>query len=229
MKSRFLGLSGAVIGIGLAIAGCSSGGNSAASKPPSHKAAASTKPASNHSPMAASSPASHSPMAASSSTPATTGTIGAACGKLPATGMGSVSAMSSEPTGTAIAHNPQLTELAHAISKAGLTTTLNSAMAITVFAPDDSAFHALGSGNLKTLMGNKTDLSKLLEYHMVKGPVTPADFAAGKPVATLVSLPVRPVKSGPDYRVNTARVTCGNIHTANGTVYIIDKVLIPVP
>jgi uncharacterized surface protein with fasciclin (FAS1) repeats len=218
VKSTFLGVSAAVIGIGMAVAGCSSGGHSTATTATGHKAVGSTKPASNH-----------SPMAASSATPAMTGTVGYACKKLPATGTGSLHAMMSEPTGTAISHNPQLTELARGIDKAGLTTMLNSATTITVFAPDDAALRALGSGNLKTLMANKTDLVKLLEYHMVKSQVTPADFAARTTLTTLVGLPARPAKSGTDYRVNTALVTCGNIHTANGTVYIIDKVLIPTP
>jgi uncharacterized surface protein with fasciclin (FAS1) repeats len=221
MRSRFLGVSAAVIGLGLIVTACSSSGNSAAIKAPSHKSPS-------HKPMASTTPASdHSQMAASASPATATKTIGDACSKLPTTGMGSVSGMASEPVGTAISHNPELTQLAHAIDKAGLTATLNSATAVTVFAPNDSAFHALGSGNLKTLLASKTDLTKLLEYHLVKGKLTPADLAAGKPLTTEVGLPVHPAKSGSDYTVNGARVTCGDIQTANGTIYILDKVLIP--
>ena len=210
MRSTFLGVSGAVIGIGLAIAGCSSGGNSAAITAPSHKAT--TMPASTHSPAAASS---------------THQTVGAGCAKLPATGTGSVSGMASAPVATAVSHNPQLTELTHAIDEARLTGALNTATAITLFAPDDAAFHALGSGNLKTLMASKADLAKLLEYHIVKGRVTPADLAAGKPLETEVGLRVHPAKSGDVYKVNSALVACGNIQTTNGTIYIVNKVLIP--
>jgi uncharacterized surface protein with fasciclin (FAS1) repeats len=208
VRSTFLRVSGAVIGIGLAVAGCSSGGNSAAVKAPAHKVASS-----------------HSP--AVSATPSTHLTVGDACAKLPATGLGSVSGMTAVPIATAVSHNPQLTVLSHAISEAGLTGALNSATAVTLFAPDDSAFHALGSGNLKTLMANKADLAKLLEYHIVRGRVTPADLAAGKPLATEVGLRVHPVKSGDVYKVNSALVSCGNIQTTNGTIYIVNKVLIP--
>jgi uncharacterized surface protein with fasciclin (FAS1) repeats len=200
-----------VIGIGLAVAGCSSGGNSAAIKAPTHKPTAS---------------ASHSP-AAASPTRASHQAVGDACGHLPATGKGSISGMAAAPVATAVSQNPQLTELAHAISEAGLTKTLNSATAITLIAPDDSAFHALGSGDLKKLMASKADLAKLVQYHIVKSRVTPADLAAGKPLPTEVGLSVHPSKSGDVYKVNTARVTCGNIQTANGTIYIVDKVLIP--
>jgi uncharacterized surface protein with fasciclin (FAS1) repeats len=135
--------------------------------------------------------------------------------------------MAAAPVATAVSQNPELTELAHAISAAGMTKTMNSATAITLFAPDDAAFHALGSGDLKTLMASKADLAKLVEYHIVKSRVTPADLAAGKPLATEVGLSVHPAKSGDAYMVNTARVTCGNIQTTNGTIYIVDKVLIP--
>jgi uncharacterized surface protein with fasciclin (FAS1) repeats len=216
MRSTFLGVSAAAIGIGLAATGCSSGGNSAAIVAPNHKAVAGTKSASSHSPMT------------SSPNPNTHHTIGDACAKLPTTGMGSISGMSSATTATAVADNPQLTVLSHAIAEAGLTTTLNSAT-VTLFAPDDSAFHALGAGNLKTLLAHKADLTKLLEYHIVKGRVTPAHLAGGKPLLTLVGLPVHPVKSGKAYKVNGALVTCGNLQTANGTVYIVDRVLIPTP
>jgi uncharacterized surface protein with fasciclin (FAS1) repeats len=217
MRSTFLGVSAAAIGIGLAATGCSSGGNSAAIVAPSHKAVAGTKSASSHSPMT------------SSPNPTTHHTIGDACSKMPTTGMGSISGMASAPTATAVANNPQLTVLTHAIAEAGLTGTLNSATAVTLFAPDDAAFHALGGGNLKTLIAHKADLTKLLEYHIVKGRVTPAHLAAGKPLLTLVGLPVHPVKSGKAYKVNGALVTCGNIQTANGSVYIVDRVLIPTP
>jgi uncharacterized surface protein with fasciclin (FAS1) repeats len=200
-----------MIGIGLALAGCSSGGNSAATKAPSHKPTASST---------------HSP-ATAAKTRASHQAVGDACAKLPATGKGSVAGMAAVPVATAVSQNPQLTELAHAISEAGMTKTLNSATAITLFAPDDSAFHALGSADLKKLMASKADLAKLVEYHIVKSRVTPADLAAGKPLATEVGLSVHPAKSGDVYKVNTARVTCGNIQTANGTVYIVDKVLIP--
>jgi uncharacterized surface protein with fasciclin (FAS1) repeats len=225
MRSAFLGVSAAVIGIGLAAAGCSSGsgGTSAAIGGANHKAVTGTKPGTSMKPGS-----SLSPMAASPA-PSIAGTVGDDCAKLPASGTGSVDSMAKVPIATAISHNPQLTELAHAINAAGLTSMLNSVGAITFFAPDNSAFNALGSGNLKTLMLNKADLGKLLEYHAVKGEVSPAELAAAKPVTTLAGLPVHPVKSGNDYKINGAQVTCGNIRTTNGKLYIVDKVLIPTP
>jgi uncharacterized surface protein with fasciclin (FAS1) repeats len=38
---------------------------------------------------------------------------------------------------------------------------------------------------------------------------------------------VTPGKMGETYAVNNAHVVCGNVQTANATVYIIDTVLMP--
>lgn len=135
--------------------------------------------------------------------------------------------MASEPVATAISHNPELTAFSKAVTAAGLTKTLDSAKTITVFAPDNAALKALGSGNVKTLMGNKADLTKVIQYHVATASVTPADLAAGKPLTTQLGLPVHPAKSGDKYKVNNAEVVCGNIPTSNAMLYIVNKVLIP--
>jgi uncharacterized surface protein with fasciclin (FAS1) repeats len=159
----------------------------------------------------------------------TGGTFGPACAKIPATGTGSRGGMASVPVVTAASHNPLLTDLAHAAEVAGLTGTLNSASAVTLFAPDNSAFRALGKGNYKTLMANRADLAKVLKYHVVKGRVTPAELAERKPLETLAGLPVHPVKSRNVYKVNGVRVICGNLQTDNATIYIVNGVLVPTP
>jgi uncharacterized surface protein with fasciclin (FAS1) repeats len=48
-----------------------------------------------------------------------------------------------------------------------------------------------------------------------------------KPLTTLEGGTLRPAKMGAVYEVNNADVICGNIHTANATVYVINKVLTP--
>jgi len=136
--------------------------------------------------------------------------------------------MAAAPVAVAAAHNPLLSDLSRAVRAAGLASTLNSASAITVFAPDNAAFAALGSGNVKTLLANKADLVKVLEYHVVKGRVTPAELATGKPLTSLLGLKIQPAISGGVYEINNASVICGNIKTSNATVYILDKVLIPI-
>jgi uncharacterized surface protein with fasciclin (FAS1) repeats len=157
------------------------------------------------------------------------GTFGAGCARLPATGTGSISWMASVPLATAAASTPVLHDFGRAISAAGLTGRLNSARSITVFAPDNAAFAALGAGNFATLKATKADLARVLEYHVVSGRRTPADLATGRHLTTLRGTVIVPVKTRDGYKVNHTDVVCGNIQTANATIYIVNEVLVPLP
>jgi uncharacterized surface protein with fasciclin (FAS1) repeats len=222
VRSRTIGASAtAAICMSLAAAACTSS-STPASSAPSHSPAAvgSARP-----PVTGSGvPAATGPGVA-----VKTGAFGTACAKIPATGMGSFSAMAAAPVASAASHNPLLTELVHAVHTAGLTSTLNSARSITVFAPDNTAFAALGRGNLSTLLASRSDLIRVLESHLVNGRQTPADLASGKHLTTLLGTTIVPAKSAGIYRVNNASVICGDVQTANATVYIINKVLVPLP
>lgn len=152
--------------------------------------------------------------------------FGSDCGMVPASGMGSFHGMSMDPVLTAASHNPLLTTFAHDAKAAGLTAQLNSMHAITVFAPANSAFAAL-SGSAMSMMHSPEELSKVLEYHVVNGHVTAAELASGMTLKTLEGDTLRAAKMGAVYEVNNADITCGNIQTANATVYVINKVLMP--
>jgi uncharacterized surface protein with fasciclin (FAS1) repeats len=236
MRSTVLMVAAAAVGVSVAAAGCGPDGNSASSAAARHRGQASSGPASTGHPSTrppTSGPASSNSLeaaaraAAASRESVADRTFGPACAKMPATGAGSRTGMAAVPVITAASHDPLLTDLAHAAAIAGLTSTLNSASAVTLFAPDNSAFKALGKGNYKTLMANRADLAKVLRYHVVKGTVTPAELAEHKPLPTLAGLPVHPVRSRDVYKVNGARVICGNLHAANATIYIVNEVLIP--
>ena len=56
---------------------------------------------------------------------------------------------------------------------------------------------------------------------------TPAELAHGQALQTLEGGSVKGAKMGSVYEVNNAQVICGNIQTANATVYVINKVLVP--
>jgi uncharacterized surface protein with fasciclin (FAS1) repeats len=157
------------------------------------------------------------------------GAFGIGCAKVPATGPGSLSAMASMPVATAAASTPLLHDFSTAIKAAGLTGTLNSARAITVFAPDNAAFLALGKGNLATLTATRSDLTKVLEYHVVSGRYTPRQLASRRHLTTLRGTVIIPAKSHKIYEVNSVEITCGNIQTANATVYIVSNILVPLP
>jgi uncharacterized surface protein with fasciclin (FAS1) repeats len=145
---------------------------------------------------------------------------------VPATGMGSFHSMSMAPVVTAARHNPLLTSFAADVKAAGLTGDLNAMHAFTVFAPADSAFTKLPSAEM-SMMHSTKELAKILKYHIVTGRVTPAELAHGMSLQTLEGSPLKGSKMGSVYEVNNAQVICGNIQTANATVYVINKVLVP--
>jgi len=153
-------------------------------------------------------------------------TVGTDCGMIPAAGMGSMHGMMTDPVVTAASHNPLITTLAAEVNKAGLTSTLDSMRSITVFAPDNAAFKNLTAHDM-TMMSSTAELAKILKYHVVDGHITPADLASGMTLKTLEGSSLTASKMGAVYEVNNLAVTCGNLHTANATVYIINKVLMP--
>ena len=198
--------------VALTATACASTASSTSAAPPASSATTATTP------QAAASP--------SESMAETAGTIGTDCGMIPAAGMGSMHAMAMDPVVTAASHNPLITTLAAEIMKADLTATLNSAKSITVFAPDNQAFKNLTAHDM-AMMSGMTELAKVLKYHVVTGHITPAELAHGMTLTTLEGSQLKTSRMGSVYEVNNADVTCGNLHTANATVYIINTVLMP--
>jgi uncharacterized surface protein with fasciclin (FAS1) repeats len=218
MKTRILAIPVAAAALAVGTVACSSGssGTSASSSSPA-KASSSAMPSSSSS-MASAMPSSGS---------ATTTNFGSGCASVPKSGAGSFSGMSTAPVATAASANPVLSTLVTAVKKAGLVDTLNSAKSITVFAPANSAFAKIPSATLNKVLANKAELTKILTYHVAAGRYTPAQLATGKPIKTLEGGTVTPAKMGSGYTVNGAPVVCGNVQTANATVYIIGTVMMP--
>ena len=163
----------------------------------------------------------------SHSAAAASATFGSDCGMIPAGRLGSMHAMMTDPVVTAAAHNPLLTTFAADVKTAGLTPELDSMASISVFAPANAAFSKLPRSMTMGMTHSPKELAKVLKYHVVSGHVTTAQLASGKPLTTLEGSTLKPSKMGAVYEVNNADVICGNIHTANATVYIINKVLTP--
>src|ERR1700723_2711112 len=202
MKIRLLATTGLAAGLALTAAACSSSPAASSAAPP-----------------ASSAPASSGATTASD--------FGPGCASVPKGGAGSFTGMSTAPVATAASANPLLSTLVTAVKKAGLVDTLNAASGITVFAPDNAAFAKLPAATLNSVLANKAELTKILTYHVVAGRYTPAQLAAGTPLKTLEGGTVSPALMGGTYQVNAADVVCGNVQTANATVYIINTVLMP--
>jgi len=152
--------------------------------------------------------------------------FGPGCTDVPADGAGSFSGMSEDPVATAASNNPALSTLVTAVGEAGLVDTLNSSDGISVFAPANAAFEAIPAKDLQALLKDKQALTSVLTYHVVEGELSPEQLAGEHD--TLAGEPLEVTGSGEDFTVNgSAMVVCGNVQTANATVYIIDGVLSP--
>ncbi len=152
-------------------------------------------------------------------------TFGPACDQVPADGAGSFDGMVQDPVATAASNNPLLGTLVTAVGEAGLVDTLNDADALTVFAPTDDAFAAIPEADLNAVLADTELLTSILTYHVVGGQLDP-DAVVGEQ-ETLQGGTVNVEGDTDGMTVNGAAVLCGNIPTANATVYVIDTVLMP--
>lgn len=165
--------------------------------------------------------------AAGTASDAAAQTFGEGCALVPADGAGSFNGMATAPVATAASANPLLKTLVAAVTEAGLGDTLNSAKDITVFAPTDDAFAKIPAADLKKVMADKATLTKILTHHVVEGKLSPEQLDGEH--KTLNGDMVDVMGAKPDFTVGAekAKVLCGNIPTANATVYVIDTVLMP--
>ena len=159
--------------------------------------------------------------------------FGAGCSAVPAEGEGSFTGMTDDPVATAASNNPALSTLVAAVTAANLGDTLNSAEDITVLAPANPAFEAVPADALQGLLADTPQLTTVLTHHVIAGRLTPEDLAGTH--TTLNNDEVTIEGEGEDFSIAMdgtvvgmeASVICGNVQTANATVYIIDQVLAP--
>lgn len=156
--------------------------------------------------------------------------FGEACGAIPQdpSDPGSLDGMVADPVATAASNNPLLQTLVTAVTEAGLVDTLNDTSAeYTVFAPTNDAFDALGEDTLNGVLADQEQLTSILTYHVIpERHDRDAIIDAGE-LETIQGETLTIEGSGDQLTVNDARVLCGNIPTANATVFVIDTVLMP--
>ena len=157
------------------------------------------------------------------------GPIGPACSSVPADGEGSFDGMADDPAATAASNNPELSTLVTAVTEAGLVDTLNGEGPFTIFAPVNSAFAAIPEADLQAVLADQELLSSILTLHVVAGQdLDAAALMAMDSVDTVNGETITLESEGDTLVVNgTATVVCANIETANGTVHLIDAVLMP--
>lgn len=219
--SRTLATVGLLAALSLGLTAC--GGGSDSSAPPAAAPASSSAPATT---------------AAADGVTTNADVFGPACSQLPqGDEPGSLNSMGPQPVATAASTNPLLTTLVTAVGKVpGLADTLNQQKGITVFAPANDAFTAvqkqLGEEKFNALLADTTQLQGLLSYHVTPERLDAAGLVEKKTLTELAGgdLTIGGTAEAPtvtDGQGNTANILCGNIPTANATVFVIDKVLMP--
>ncbi len=121
-----------------------------------------------------------------------------------------------------------LSTLVAAVKAGDLVETLSGEGPFTVFAPTNEAFAALPEGALENLLKpeNKTQLQAILTYHVVAGNIMSTDLKDGQTAATVQGEDIT-VDLSNGVKISGANVVAADVKTANGTVHIIDQVILP--
>ncbi|KAK0652650.1 FAS1 domain-containing protein [Cercophora newfieldiana] len=135
----------------------------------------------------------------------------------------SMLSMPSNLTTTLLASN--LTAAVGALQQSHLAKTLDQQSELTVFAPNNAAFEAIGS-----LIADMTadDLKNVLKYHVVEGQVLYSGMVTnGETQGTMQGAKVTFREEDGELWVNGAKVLAANMLMSNGVVHVIDGVLNP--
>jgi uncharacterized surface protein with fasciclin (FAS1) repeats len=120
--------------------------------------------------------------------------------------------------------------LVKALDDTNLSGVLKTTPNLTLFAPTDEAFHALPPTQLSQLLAPKNAalLQKVLTYHLVHLDLDTSKFKGTKgPVETVEKSKLQIDGSGEPMMVNNADIIQADVHTTNGVIHVVDKVLIP--
>ncbi|WP_193612509.1 fasciclin domain-containing protein [Nocardioides lijunqiniae] len=212
--SRTGGIAAAAIALSLSLAACGGDEESSSGSDDSSSSAEST-------------PSESASEESTPAEPAADGPFGDGCAAVPTSGAGSFDGMVKDPVATAASNNPLLSTLVTAVGEAGLAGTLNDLPEATVFAPVNDAFAAIPEDQLNAILADKAMLTKILTHHVVAGKLDPTAVVGEQTTVNKDTLTVEGDETGMTVTdgVATANVICGNVPTANATVYIIDQVM----
>jgi uncharacterized surface protein with fasciclin (FAS1) repeats len=123
-----------------------------------------------------------------------------------------------------LAESGQFTQLLAAIEAAGLTETLAGPGPFTLFAPTDEAFAQLA----EPLPTEPEALQAVLLYHVVEGSLSGFDLAGSSSVTTAQGSDIAiSVDQGQIVLNGVSTVTISNVIGSNGTVHVVNAVLLP--
>lgn len=122
---------------------------------------------------------------------------------------------------------PELSTLVTLVQAANLVGPLSGKGPFTVFAPTNAAFEKVPAPLLNLLGSNVDLLSGVLTYHVTSGTVDPRKNLLPQQVKTLNGQTVFVGFDSNGASVNQSTANCKGVRTSNGTVWIIDSVLLP--
>lgn len=123
---------------------------------------------------------------------------------------------------------PLVTAFADALDTADLTDVVASGEPYTLFIPINSAFDALGSPALQSLLSNanRDVLRKVLRHHVLPGRVRIGEVQAGTDLAPLDGTPLTVESEDGRLYVGGARVIVPEVETSDGLIYLLDEVVL---
>ena len=126
--------------------------------------------------------------------------------------------------------SPDFTILTKALDATQMSDLLAKTPGLTLFAPTDSAFKALPPAELNALLDpkNVATLQQVLTYHLVNLDLPTSKFKGARgPVQSVEKGNLLLDGSGAVPKVNDADIIQPDVKAANGTIQVVDKVLIP--
>jgi len=122
---------------------------------------------------------------------------------------------------------PELSTLVNLVVSANLVGALSAPGNLTVFAPTNAAFGKVPAPLLGLIGGDANLLTTVLTYHVTAGPADPRRSLIPSQVRTLQGQTVYIGYDKDGASVNQSVAACKGVKTTNGTVWLIDSVLLP--
>jgi uncharacterized surface protein with fasciclin (FAS1) repeats len=123
--------------------------------------------------------------------------------------------------------NEDFSSLVDAVVAQDLVDTLSNPGPFTVFAPTNEAFAAL-PGFVTNVLNEKPELlTQILLYHVVADDLSSAEVLARRSIKTAQGEFVRVNQTSSGAFINSSELTAFDIDASNGTIHVIDRVLLP--
>lgn len=122
---------------------------------------------------------------------------------------------------------PELSTLVSLVQAANLVGPLSGKGPLTVFAPTNAAFGKVPPALLNVIGSDVTLLTGVLTYHVTSGSADPRRSLLPSQVTTLQGQSLFLVYDANGASVNQSVAACKGVKTTNGTVWLIDSVLLP--